>query len=132
MTMRTKLKGSIPRTRSEKAAFVSAIKGIAEEMHFSKEAMVMLLECVANSVEHSSGSRISVLLSKDESEIRVCVRDDGTGFDFRRVASSWPPSVDEDHGRGLYIVHAWAKRVLHLDRGRCIAFSVESSDDDAR
>ncbi|MCM1266707.1 MAG: sensor histidine kinase [Bacteroidales bacterium] len=46
----------------------------------------IIKECVQNAIKHSGGNQIEVSLKKTESDYRIRVKDNGTGFDVKEAA----------------------------------------------
>jgi signal transduction histidine kinase/multidrug transporter EmrE-like cation transporter len=69
------------------------------------EAMLVVQEALLNARRHGQAQQISLLLERDEGEIRMTVEDDGRGFD----PSAWWKN-SQDHF-GVSIMHARAARI---------------------
>jgi CheY-like chemotaxis protein/anti-sigma regulatory factor (Ser/Thr protein kinase) len=52
--------------------------------------------------EHA-GKSVDVAFERDDNEIRITIRDDGPGFDFRQYLDPDPGRVFDTHGRGIVI-----------------------------
>ena len=52
--------------------------------------------------EHASKS-VDVSFERDDGEIRITIRDDGAGFDWRRYIEPDPNRIFDTHGRGIVI-----------------------------
>jgi CheY-like chemotaxis protein len=52
--------------------------------------------------EHASKT-VDVAFDRDDSEIRITIRDDGEGFDWKRYLDPDPGRVFDTHGRGIVI-----------------------------
>ncbi|MGH2593680.1 MAG: GAF domain-containing protein [Anaerolineae bacterium] len=87
----------------------------------AQEVNYILLQAVANAVQHAQASRILVVLSLADSHLRATVVDDGQGFDINQEPSH----------RGLYNMRNRAIKLggqLHvtsdLGSGTCVTFNL--------
>lgn len=94
---------------------------IGSDMECSKndleELGTSVIEACTNAMEHGNkldeDSTIDVIIEQEDSLIRVCVRDNGPGFDFIH----WEPSDElmRERGRGILIMREFTDE---LDFGR--------------
>ena len=98
------------RTASDLCALREWLRGVLAG-HTDRAAMADVVmatqEAVTNSLRaHGKGSRpVEVRFDVDDEYLWVEVEDRGSGF---AAGDTWcqPPSLDSDHGRGLYLMRA--------------------------
>jgi len=76
-------------------------------MQHRQHIFLIFKEAVNNAVKYSEGKTVSVFLGRENSDIRLSVKDDGSGFNASRITSS----------SGLKNMHARAKElngILHI------------------
>lgn len=87
-------------------------------------------EVVINSVRHGGGiAAVTVVADEAGAEITVTVTDDGPGFDGA-VRPELPPA-DQDHGRGLWLVHKMCDDVVIDSSSRGTLVRLRASADRA-
>ena len=70
-------------TEDTSTAFRLEVKGRVYQLPYDKQANVYLIgrEAITNSVNHARASRIAAVLVYSDTELRLTVQDDGSGFD---------------------------------------------------
>lgn len=58
-------------------------------------------ELLVNVVKHAKASSVKVSVARDEDKIKICVEDNGVGFDSRKKR----PGLSESSGYGLFSIH---------------------------
>ena len=86
---------------------------------------VTLAEALSNAIlrgnNQDPGKRVWVRAELSATVIRLSVRDEGDGCDAaRRTEPALPSDVEDDGGRGLFIIKSLADRVEFDDRGNTI------------
>ena len=86
---------------------VEALSGSLEET-IVEQLKLLATELVTNSCRHAAakGDPIGVMLAVDERVVRIAVTDTGPGF----TVPEGGPTIDDESGRGLFIVDAMADR----------------------
>ncbi|MBM3151544.1 MAG: sensor histidine kinase [Chloroflexi bacterium] len=106
-------------TIQERSAMKVRVEISGEEYPCSNAAKIALFrivqEALTNIVKHAAASQVDIHLAYTPEEISVQVRDDGCGFDARRVTA-------ESHGRRPFGLLGMQERATHLGG----EFSIES------
>ena len=89
------------------------------------DLLLALGEMVTNAIVYGGGSRVIVHIGLHQDRVTATVRDGGQGFDVQRMVEAWPPRVDAEGGRGIYVtaqvmdsvaIHAAGGTVVHMSR----------------
>lgn len=93
--------------------------------HVARDLLLALDETVANALVHGGARSVMVHVGVHADKITATVRDNGAGFDVGRLVELWPPSLQCEHGRGVYIatrlmdsVTIWSESgtIVHMSR----------------
>lgn len=102
------------------------------EDHFGN-ILIAVTEAVNNAVQHGnnndSSKRVRVTVAQNEKELKFCVSDEGSGFDFTNLPDpTAPENIEKEHGRGIFLMKSLADDVCFLNNGSTveIMFSVSS------
>lgn len=69
------------------------------------DVLISVNEAVSNSLIHACcGSKVSVHVAVDATQVTVTVVDRGQGFDIVGLAGSWPPALEATSGRGIFLL----------------------------
>jgi len=71
---------------------------------------------LSNVAQHSKARSVRVFLSRLEDELRLCIEDNGVGFDLER----WRHRRPVDHGCGLGLIQRW----IEASGGRCLVEAI--------
>ncbi len=103
----------IPSTPGAAASLRRALACFADQLHSELLDDVGLLatELVSNSITHAGDANEHILIrilsyTDTNAAVRVEVTDDGSGF----MPREFVPSIEETHGRGLFIIETIADR----------------------
>ena len=104
--------------------FIDLVQRMAEDLcrvaRFGRPVLLnvglAVREAVANAIKHGNrlqpGKRVLVIFRVDPGRLVVAVRDEGSGFDLRRVKDPVAPAnVFQNHGRGIYFMKAFVDDV---------------------
>ena len=82
--------GQTAEARNMQVQFSADEKVLNENLSMQRRQHIFLIfkEAVNNSVKYSEGKTVSVFLGRENSHIRLSVRDDGLGFNTARITSS--------------------------------------------
>jgi serine/threonine-protein kinase RsbW len=103
-------------------------KNLPEET-FNK-VYLCISEAVINSIEHGNkndkGKEVSIVLDCMKNDLKIEVRDEGDGFDYKNIAN---PTVREnrkkDTGRGIFIIQSLCNQVSFRNEGKCVEIKIE-------
>lgn len=89
------------------------------------QVRVALCEALANAMVYGNKldptKRVDVSVHVDDNVVRVCVEDQGDGFDPTVVPDPTDPDrVEAVDGRGLFLIRQLADEVYHNDQGNSI------------
>ncbi|MCK5571776.1 MAG: hypothetical protein KAJ12_03410, partial [Bacteroidetes bacterium] len=80
----------------------TGIRGtVVLDMEFKRHVLMMFKEIVNNIVKHAEATSVDINLELDQEHLRICVKDNGRGFD---------PAVDTD-GRGMKTLESRASTI---------------------
>ena len=79
-----------------------------------------LNNAILHGCEQNPSLQVQCELDIRENELRLQITDEGTGFDWQSVLSRDIASVEQDHGRGLYLYHLYADSVEFNASGNSI------------
>jgi len=102
---------------------------IAQELGFSEDERddiaISITEAVNNAIVHGNKAnphkRVVIELFRTHDELRVSVRDEGKGFDPKKVEDpTKPENLMKPYGRGIHIIRQLMDEVkVHLLKGGC-------------
>ncbi|GAB3681174.1 ATP-binding protein [Angustibacter aerolatus] len=92
--------GSVPATR---AFLVGMLRGWSVRPEAVDDAALLATELITNAVTHGEGA-VTLAVEVDGDDLRVAVTDHGVGR-----PSPKEPTVDGEHGRGLWLVQAMSR-----------------------
>lgn len=79
------------------------------------ELNLVLTEAMANTIQHANvgdpGKEVHIEISIGEGRLTIRVYDHGQGFDIRQYAL--PSHPLDEHGRGIYLIHALMDEVTY-------------------
>lgn len=86
---------------------------------------VGLTEALANAMLYGNGAdadkRVRVEVEIDVVQVQVVVRDEGAGFDPRRVPDpTLPENLDRPGGRGIFLIRELMDEVDYNECGNCV------------
>lgn len=89
------------------------------------QVRVALCEALANAIVYGNKldptKRVDVSVHVDDRVVRVCVEDQGDGFDPTVVPDPTSPDrIEAVDGRGLFLIRQLADEVYHNDQGNSI------------
>lgn len=89
------------------------------------QVRVALCEALANAIVYGNKldptKRVDVSVQVDDTVVRVCVEDQGDGFDPAVVPDPTDPGrIEAVDGRGLFLIRQLADEVYHNDQGNSI------------
>ncbi len=89
------------------------------------QVRVALCEALANAIVYGNKldptKRVDVSVHVDDTVVRVCVEDQGDGFDPTVVPDPTSPDrIEAVDGRGLFLIRQLADEVYHNDQGNSI------------
>ena len=89
------------------------------------QVRVALCEALANAIVYGNkldpAKRVDISVRVDDTLVRVCVKDQGEGFDPTIVPDpTGPDRIEAVEGRGLFLIRQLADEVYHNDRGNSI------------
>lgn len=104
----------------------SVMKLIAEHRALPRrrhDVELALREALANAIVHGShkdpGKQVHVAVSGDREGIRIMVRDEGPGFDYRRPPDPLEAErIHAHHGRGIFLIRRLMDQVRFAQGGR--------------
>jgi serine/threonine-protein kinase RsbW len=87
-------------------------------------------EAVINSIEHGNkndkGKQVSIVVDCLKSDLKIEVRDEGDGFDYKHIAD---PTIRENRmketGRGIFIIKSLCNQVNFRNEGKCVEIKIE-------
>ncbi len=89
---------------------------------------LLLREALTNAVLHGCGGdaarRVDAEIALAGRELRLLVRDDGDGFDWRGGLLRPAPTIEEDSGRGLTLMTSLAADITFNERGNAVAMTI--------
>ena len=100
-------------------------EGIAPSDRTAFRLRVTLAEALSNAILRGNledpGKSVWIRAEVSQTAIRLSVRDEGCGCEpGRRACPSLPSDVEDDGGRGLFIINQLADRVEFNDQGNTI------------
>jgi serine/threonine-protein kinase RsbW len=109
-------------------ALAQEIRGLLHANGLSAAAFgveLALRECLNNAILHGNrrnpARQVECEVTCGRKWIRVRVRDQGEGFDWRRRRQARPSSVTQTSGRGLRILGQYCQRIRYNRRGNQIS-----------
>ncbi len=89
------------------------------------QVRVALCEALANAIVYGNKldptKRVDVSVHVDDTVVRVCVDDQGDGFDPTAIPDpTGPDRIEAVDGRGLFLIRQLADEVYHNDQGNSI------------
>ena len=89
------------------------------------QVRVALCEALANAIVYGNKldptKRVDVSVHVDDTVVRVCVEDQGDGFDPTVIPDpTGPDRIEAVDGRGLFLIRQLADEVYHNDQGNSI------------
>lgn len=99
------------------------ISNIGKETYF--DIKLCLEEALINAVKHGNKmdkeKNIFLKIKKTDSHLDIEVRDQGQGFDYRKIPSPTDKkNLDKTHGRGIFLIKNLMDNVQFFDGGRKI------------
>ena len=92
---------------------------VTEEYAFA--IRLVLNELLANSVVHSKGTRTKLSYKLEAQQICCAISDDGEWYCAKDVDC---PSVEEDHGRGIFLASCYADMLRYDEEGHRLCFKI--------
>ena len=99
---------------------------------FYGNILVAVTEAVNNAIQHGNkydpAKNIDVNFLPEEKTIKVCVKDQGEGFDFDNLPDPTDPeNIEKPHGRGIFLMRHLADEVEFTDNGKTVELSFNIS-----
>lgn len=96
------------------------------------QVRVALCEALANAIVYGNkldpAKRVEISVHVDHTLVRVCVEDQGAGFDPTVVPDpTRSDRIEAEDGRGLFLIRQLADEVYHNDRGNSICMIMRRS-----
>lgn len=89
--------------------------------------LIAITEAVENAIKHGNKSNpdknVDILFEYDNSGLKFTIQDDGEGFDFENLPD--PTEINENVGRGIYLIRALADYVKFDNNGSKLEISFE-------
>ena len=87
-------------------------------------------EAVINSIEHGNNNNSNILVSigidSFLNKIHINIKDDGEGFDFRKVEDpTCSENVKKETGRGIHIIKSLSDNVEYNEKGNSVRFKIK-------
>lgn len=109
--------------RGAAAAVIGELLGvrpISEEQAYG--IRLAIGELLTNSLTHSGCHRAELLYAITDDVLRICIIDDGAGFDHR-CAGACPPAACEC-GRGIFLVRSFADGLRFNKKGNAVSVCI--------
>lgn len=90
------------------------VRAMLDDCPRQRDAELIVTELVANSLRYTpsgDGGEVTVTVTAEPGRARIAVHDSGDGRQWHPVHGI--PEEEDDHGRGLSVVYAYADRVGH-------------------
>jgi len=110
---------ALPAARDKVRVF---LRGFAVPERDVFDVVLCMEEACKNAIRFSGSERdIDVTLGVSRADVHLVIRDHGSGFEPRPVDVSHKPDPFEQHGRGLFLLHALMDDVrIRRDRGAIV------------
>jgi serine/threonine-protein kinase RsbW len=128
----TILEEKIPSRLDKIPEFISVFIEKIGSLGFDKDEIFDIRLCVeealVNAIKHGNKLKpdlsVSVDVQLDKEGLTVNVRDEGSGFDYKKLPDpTKKENYSRPHGRGVFLIKNLMDRVEFLDNGRCIKMS---------
>ena len=120
------LEKSLPARFEDAEAFILDLRHLLAALGMRTgvfDIELLAREILANAIRHGCqgdpSRSILVHISILADRVRICVSDEGPGFDWRNTSSTLPSPTSE-MGRGLYIINTYADTVEFNDAGNTV------------
>lgn len=82
-------------------------------------------EAVINAIKHGNrGDKnlsVDIELGKDHEKVKLMIKDEGPGFDFKEVADpTQPENIEKHSGRGVFLIKRLMDEVEFTDNGKTV------------
>lgn len=87
--------------------------------------LISLTEAVSNAINHGncrdSSKYVHIESNKEGNELKLRVRDEGSGFDYSHVPDpTIPANIHRLGGRGVFLIRELCHHVKYVDEGRTV------------
>lgn len=90
------------------------------------------VEAVTNAIEHGNlgdvHKVVEIEASREKSEVKLCIRDEGSGFNPDQLPDpTTPERREQPDGRGVFLIRKLADKVFFRDGGSCVEMRFQLS-----
>ena len=102
------------------------IEEICSQIEMSAEVygkvLVAAIEAVNNAIIHGNKSntekKVDIRLAVKNKEMKICIADEGEGFDYENVPDpTAPENIENIHGRGVFLMIQLSDEVHFFENG---------------
>ena len=84
--------------------------------------LVATIEAVNNAIIHGNKSdankKVCIDVNTEEGEVKIRIRDEGEGFDYKKVPDpTAPENIENIHGRGVFLMTRLSDGIRFNDKG---------------
>jgi len=102
---------------------ISADLSLTDEVYGN--LLIATLEAANNAIIHGNkgfeDKDVDILLTNDNSQLVLTVRDQGTGFDYKNIPDpTAPENIEKINGRGIFLMQRLSDHIEFLENGRIV------------
>ena len=87
--------------------------------------LIATMEAANNAILHGNKNdaqkQVEIRLQKNDKNLELTVKDEGTGFDFKSIPDpTAPENVEKISGRGVFLMEKLSDKIEFLENGRIV------------
>jgi serine/threonine-protein kinase RsbW len=102
---------------------ISGEKSLSADLY--GKVLIATVEAVNNAIIHGNKSnenkKVYVNFASREKELKICIEDEGEGFDHKSIPDpTAPENIENIHGRGVFLMTKLSDKITFKERGRIV------------